>query len=137
MNNLENSQIVARVKQISIECRNFIVECEMRIQEAKRLRDYAAWSLEEAMILKEESIATKCESLAILKLSNQLTKERVDKGWGYSSLSTGIDDDTAIALQILGEINQTSISDEHPTLHALRSKLLCLSFLPDSLKRGI
>ena len=137
MNNLENSQIVARVKQISIEYRNFIGECEMRIQEAKRLRDYATWSLEEAMILKEESIATKCESLAILKLSNQLKNERADKRWGYSSLSIGVDDDTAIALQMLGEINQTPISDESPTLHALRTKLTCLSFLADSLKRGI
>ena len=132
--NLENSKIVARIKQISIESRNFIEECEVRIQEAKRLRDHATWSLEEMMILKEESIATKCESLAILKLSNQLTKKRVDGGWVHLSYDVGIADDTSIALQMLGEISQNSISDENPVLHALRSRLLGLSFLPDRLK---
>ena len=137
MNNLEYSQIVARVKQISIESRNFIEECEMLIQEARRLRDRAVLSQEEAMILKEESLATKCESLAILKLSRQLTKKRVDESRVLVSSRISIDDDTSIALQMLGEINHASICDENPALHALRSKLLDLSFMPDSLKREI
>lgn len=134
MNNLEYSQVLARVKQISIESRGFIEECEMRILEAKRLCDHVAWSLEEAMILKEESIATKCESLAILKLSNQSTKKQANAGCVHFSADIGIDDDTSIALQMLGEINQASIPDENPTLHALRSRLFGLSFLPDFLE---
>ena len=134
MDDVEKSKIVARVKQISIESRNFIEECKKGIQEARRLHDHTARSLEEMMILKEEAIATKCESLAILKLSNQLTKKQANGIWGRFSSDISIDDDTSIARHMLGEINENSIPDENATLQALRSKLLGLSFLPDSLE---
>jgi hypothetical protein len=77
------------------------------------------------MVLKEEAIADRCQSLAIYKLANG-SKKFLD---GEDIHSQGINDDISIALQMIEELKQTYIPVTNP-LHTLRSELLALSFLP-------
>ena len=127
MENLEYSQVQARAKQIRDETRMFIETCKLNIQKSRSLCDDAARLTEEAMILEEECIADKSKSLAILKLSSQ-HEALVEAGFAQIS---SIGDDTCTLLQMIEEIMQAAIPAES-SLHALRSNLLGLSFLPAS-----
>jgi len=130
MSNPSISQIQARAKQISEEARIFVEACKTNIHIVRSLGDVATRLSEEAMILKAEGIADKAKALAIFKLSNEYkTMEYGDRDYALS-----IDEDTSILRRMIEEIRQTSISDESPLLK-LRTRLLGLSFLPDSPKQ--
>lgn len=87
------------------------------------------------MILKEESIANKFKTLAILKLANQVYINQSNENWVWVSSDVSINEETTIALQMLGEISRASIPDENPNLQALRTNLTRLSFLSDCLQQ--
>lgn len=118
-----------RVNQLRIESRVFIDQCKRHIQNSKELCGHASWLVEELMILKEESIVNKCESLAILKLSYELGEKPLPPKPVFVERS--IADDTLIARHMIDEVKQALIPDDNPTLQALRSQFLGLTFLPE------
>jgi hypothetical protein len=125
MNNLEISQLLERAQKINEESQGFVEQCKITIQASRHLRNDTSWLIEESMVLKEEVIADRCKSLAIYKLANSSKKFR--DGEDMHALS--INEDTAIALQMIEDLKQTRISMTSP-LHNLRSRLLALSYLP-------
>lgn len=129
MTSLEYSQMSDKFEQIRNESRGFIYECRKHIQNSKILTDHTSQQMEELMILKEESIANKCESIAILRLANQRS-ENLKLVFESGNIERGIADDTRIALEMLNEIRQALIPDKNSTLLALRSPFFGLSFLP-------
>ncbi|MDD5300878.1 MAG: hypothetical protein PHD65_10330 [Gallionella sp.] len=110
-------QLQGKAERICLDASRFVDECNRHLQNSRNLSDIVSYHLEEQMILVEESIAKKCESIAILKLGNCLGLER------------GIKEDTHIALKQIDEIRQAYVFDGS-ALHALRLKFLNLSFLP-------
>jgi len=125
MNSQNISLLLERAKQINEETHRFVEKCELTIQDCMILQGETAWLIEKSMVLKEEALADRCKSLAICKLASEAGKF-IDGADRYPS---SINEDISIALQMLEEIKQASISSTNP-LHTLRSELLALSFLP-------
>lgn len=117
-NQKHSQQLLDKAEQIGIEVSRFIDECNKHLQNSKKLSEHFQYQIEEQMILKEESLVNKCESLAVLNLGNVFELKR------------GIVDDTRIVLKQIDEIRQASIHDEYSALHALRARFLGISFLP-------
>lgn len=125
MKDFDISQLQARAVQIRIESRLFIDSCKTHIQNSRVLHEEIITLSDETMILKEEALAEKCKSLAILKLTHKLQSLPEGKHHIVSSF----DEDTEMAKQMIEEIKQVLIADDSP-LQALKSHLLGLSFLP-------
>ena len=114
-----------RAAQIREEARLFIATCKGHIQKSNALKADVARLSDEAMILQEECIAEKCKSLAILKLTHQLENFQT----GTRNLTSSLNEDAEMIIQMLDEIKRASLDDGNP-LSALRTHLFDLSFLP-------
>lgn len=116
-------EATARIDKILNESSVFIAKCKSNMLMTRELQNHAQRKCEELMILKEESIAIKSESIELIKTSAQGALED-------SMIWRGVKDDISVVRHMLEEIRQDFISDERPNLLSLRGDLLNLSFLP-------
>lgn len=114
-----------RAVQIRDESLLFIEACKKHIQKARNLKDEATRLNEEAMVLKEECIAGRSKSLAILKLLD----DHNDRNGRVNIRISSVAEDTSMVLEMIEEIKQVKMTEDHP-LDNLRTRFLDLSFLP-------
>lgn len=92
-----------------------------------KLKNEIQCIIEEAVILEEETIASKCESMALLKLG--FTEEDMQKS---RSIYSSYQEEKNIVYSMLDKLLELPIDKTNTTLLQLREDLLKISFLPDS-----
>jgi len=126
MNTRNRSLLIERANRILTEFRLLKDACAAQKVKSRELMDAAQFSIEEAMILKEEAHAAKCERLAIVQLITEDAKP--DPG---SALVVSVDEERRTVQKNIEEIRRTPLSDDNQALQSLRTMFRSLSFLPN------
>jgi hypothetical protein len=127
---MEFEKIHLRAENVEVEFNDFSARCKENIANAVRIKADLKYMIEEAMILKEEFLASNARWLYLLNM------DAPDFGeYSQSALiSKGIEEDISVLRGEVDEISQTIIPGENINLLALRNDFLSLSFLmrPDA-----